>query len=365
MPELFTPFNLGPITLSNRVLMAPMTRNRAGADGVPTNMMSHYYAQRAGAGLIITEATDISLTSRDSPNRPGLLTDAQVAGWRSVTDAIHREGGRIFAQIWHSGRASHPSVQPGGTPPPAPSAIAAEGEIYTPDGREPYPVPRALELEEIDSIVRDFAQAAGRAVEAGFDGVELHGANGYLIEGFLYTGSNRREDHYGGSLENRARFLTEVVAAVTKRIGADRVGLRLSPQNRFAGMHTEDRDELYAYVLDQINPIGLAYLHLLELLPGHALLPPEMEVPERMTPALRERFNGPLIVNGGHTFESGQEAVQTDGADLIAYGMPFIANPDLVERFRQGAEISPPDPDTFYGGDEKGYTDYPTLAATG
>ena len=361
MPDLFSPFDLGPITLPNRILMAPMTRNRAGADGVPTDMMAHYYAQRADAGLIITEATDISLTSRDSTNRPGLFTDAQVAGWRSVTDAIHQAGGRIFAQIWHSGRASHPSVQPGGTPPPAPSAIAAEGEIYTPDGRQPYPVPRALELEEIESIVQDFARAADRATEAGFDGVELHGANGYLIEGFLYTGSNRREDHYGGSIENRARFLLDVVAAVTDRIGADRVGLRLSPQNSFFGMHTEDRDELYAYVLDQLNPFGLAYLHLLELLPGHHFLPPEMEVPERMTPALRERFAGPLIVNGGHTLESGQDAVRTAGADLVAFGMPFVANPDLVERFKRGAELNPPNPETLYGGDEKGYTDYPAL----
>lgn len=365
MPDLFSPFDLGPITLPNRILMAPMTRSRASEDGVPTKLATRYYEQRAGAGLIITEATGVSLTSRGYPDTPGLFTDAQVAGWRGVTEAVHRVGGRIFAQLWHAGSMSHPSMQPDRSLPPAPSAVAPEGEIYTHDGRQPYPVPRALELEEIATIVEDFEQAAGHAIEAGFDGIELHGANAYLIEEFLYTGSNKREDRYGGSLENRVRFLLEIVAAVTGRIGADRVGLRLSPQNSFAGMHTEDREGLYAHVIDLVNPLGLAYLHLLELLPGHPFLPPEMEVPERMTPALRERFDGPLIINGGHTFESGYEAVQTDGADLIAYGTPFIANPDLVERFRQGAELNPPDPDTFYGGDEKGYTDYPTLAATG
>ncbi|MEM7736895.1 MAG: alkene reductase, partial [Deinococcota bacterium] len=284
-----------------------------------------------------------------------------VAGWRNVTEAVHQAGGRIFAQIWHAGRASHPSVQPNEAAPVAPSALAANGQIYTPQGPQPYPVPRALTQEEIPEIISDFARATSRAIEAGFDGVELHGANGYLIEGFLYSGSNKREDEYGGSLEKRAQFLLETVTAVTKAIGAERVGVRLSPQNRLMGMETEKRSETFAFVVDQLNPFGLAYLHVLELPAGHPFLPPDEPVPEPMTPSLRKRFTGPLVVNGGYDLERGQDIVQTGGADLVAFGLPFIANPDLVSRFKQGAPLNMPNPETFYGGNDKGYTDYPYL----
>jgi N-ethylmaleimide reductase len=351
---LFTPFTLGALKLPHRVVMAPMTRNRAGPGQVPTALMAEYYAQRASAALILTEATQASLQGYGYPNTPGIHTDAQVEGWRRVTDAVHARGGRIFLQIWHVGRISHPVMQPGGALPVAPSAIAAEGQLFTTEGMKPFVTPRALELEEIPGIVREFAEGARRAREAGFDGVEVHGANGYLLDQFLRDGSNHRTDAYGGSVEKRARLLLEVTEAVTGVLGADRVGVRLSPNNPFNSMSDSDPARTFGYAAGALAKLRLAYLHV--------MAPVTDPKTPQLLPLIRERFQGPLMVNGGHSLQSANAVIQDRLADLVSFGSSFLANPDLPERLLKEAPLNTPDKSTFYGGDARGYTDYPALA---
>jgi len=328
-----------------------MTRNRASGT-IPSPSAVTYYVQRATAGLIITEGSQISPQGVGYIDTPGIHSDEQVEGWKRITDAVHRVGGRIFLQLWHVGRVSHPSLQPGGALPVAPSAIAPEGTIFTRKGPQPFVTPRALETEEIASIVSDFARAAGRAREAGFDGVELHGANGYLIDQFLRDGSNRRTDRYGGSLENRLRFLTEVTAAVAEVWGADGVGVRLSPHNSYNGMSDSDPAKTFLGAASALAPLGLAYLHVVE--------PVETPAADRLAARMRRAFRGPLIINGGYDRTSGDAALAAGEADLVSFGVPFIANPDLPQRFAIGAPLAPADRATFYGGDERGYVDYPS-----
>ena len=353
--NLFTPFQLGPYELRNRLVMAPMTRSRAGEGNAVTELTVAYYAQRASAGLIVTEGTQVSPQGVGYTHTPGIHTAEQAAAWRKVTDAVHAEEGRIFAQLWHVGRVSHPSFH-GGELPVAPSAIGFAGQGFTYEGMQPYVAPRALETDEVAGVVEQFAHAARRAYDAGFDGVELHGANGYLIDQFLRDGSNQRTDRYGGSLNNRVRFLTEVTRAVVDVWGGDRVGVRLSPRNPLNGMSDSDPVATFAHAAGALNPFGLAYLHVLEAVSG-----PMAQPGVRVTPALRAAFRGPLIANGGYTAETGNAAIASGEADLVAYGAAFLANPDLPNRFRQGAPLNPPDRATFYGGDARGYTDYPTL----
>jgi len=353
--NLFTPFQLGPYELRNRLVMAPMTRSRAAEGNVVTDSTVEYYRQRATAGLIVSEATQVSPQGVGYTRTPGVHDDQQVAAWRKVTEAVHAEGGRIFAQLWHTGRASHPSFH-GGELPVAPSAIGIEGQVYTYQGMQPYVTPRALETDEIAGVVAQFAHGAERAFEAGFDGVELHGANGYLIDQFLRDGSNRRTDQYGGSIPNRVRFLAEVTAAVADVWGGDRVGVRLSPYGAFNGMSDSDPDATFSYAASALNPFGLAYLHLIDGVAG------PMSVPgKRITPTIRAIFRNPLIVNGGYDVATANQVIGAGHADLVAFGVPFLANPDLVRRFREGAPLNQPDASTFYTGDEKGYADYPTL----
>jgi N-ethylmaleimide reductase len=354
-PDLFAPFALGRLVLPNRVVMAPMTRNRAGPGNVPTALNAEYYAQRASAGLVVTEATQVSPQGVGYPGTPGIHTDAQVAGWRQVTDAVHRAGGRIFLQLWHVGRISHPSLQPDGVLPVAPSAIAAEGEAFTPSGLQPFVVPRALEAAEIPAVVAQFEQGAQRALAAGFDGVEIHGANGYLIDQFLRDGTNRRTDRYGGSVANRARFLLEVTEAVAGVWGGDRVGARLSPWSDFNNMRDSDPPATFGHAARELARWRLAYLHVVE---------PVGSVPAGaapLAPDLKATFGGPLMVNGGYTRPLAEAALARGEADLVSFAALFLANPDLPARLERNASLNAPDPATFYGGDHRGYTDYPSL----
>jgi N-ethylmaleimide reductase len=360
MLNLFEPVSLGELTLSNRVVMAPLTRSRAGPGEVSGPLAPQYYAQRASAGLIISEATQISREGQGYPSTPGVFTDEQVAGWRLATDAVHAAGGRIFAQLWHVGRVSVSDYQPDGGPPVAPSAIAAEGRAMKPDfSMTPFQTPRALSVAEIARVVGDFAHAAARAKAAGFDGVEIHGANGYLIDQFLRDGSNRRDDRYGGSLENRTRFLLEVVEAVVRVWGAGRTGVRLSPTGRSNGMSDSDPAGLFVHVAAALRPYGLAYLHVIEPEAGHPMAAPEAPA---LAARMRAAFGGPLMLNGGQTRATAEAALRDGRADLVSVGTAILANPDLVERWQRNAPLNAPDPSTFYGGDARGYTDYPTLA---
>ena len=353
---LFSPVRVGSVDLRNRLVMAPMTRSRAGAGNAVTPLTATYYAQRATAGLIVTEGSQVSPQGVGYPNTPGIYTDAQVAAWREVTDAVHAEGGRIFLQLWHVGRVSHPSVQEGGLLPVGPSAIAPAGQVHTASGPQPFVAPRALDLGEIPGVVEQFAEGARRARAAGFDGVEVHAANGYLIDQFLRSGSNARTDAYGGSIENRARFLLEVVEAVVAAWEPGRVGVRFSPTSRFNSMHDDSPVETFGHAAAALDPLGLAYLHVIEPVAGRGVVPGAPAV----APELRRRFRGPLILNGGYDAASAEAAVAGGAADLIAFGVPFIANPDLVERLATGAPLAAPDASTFYGGGARGYTDYPT-----
>ena len=355
--DLFAPAKLGPHELTSRVVMAPLTRNRAGPDGVPQEMNVDYYAQRSSAGLIITEGSQISPQGRGYPGTPGIYSQAQIAGWRRVTDAIHQRGGRVFLQLWHVGRISHPSLQPGGALPVAPSAIKPDGETFTEAGLRPFVTPRALETFEIPGIVAQFRQAAENALEAGFDGVEVHGANGYLLDQFLRDGTNRRDDDYGGSLENRTRLLLQVTHAVAGVFGADRVGVRLSPVNSFNSISDTAPDVTFPYIAARLNRFGLAYLHVVEQ--DFAGADAKRGFDRRK---LRDAFKGTYIANGGYDRVRAEVALATGAADLIAFGKPFIANPDLPARLATGAPLNRADEATFYGGDEKGYTDYPFLA---
>ncbi|HEX2208553.1 MAG TPA: alkene reductase [Longimicrobium sp.] len=368
MPNLFTPFRLGPYELRNRLVMAPMTRNRAGQGNVPTEMMAEYYAQRAGAGLIVTEGSQVSPRGVGYPNTPGIHTDAQVAGWRRVTEAVHAKGGRIFLQLWHVGRVSHPSLQPGGELPVAPSAIGVPGELWTGQGKKPYVTPRALETDEIAGVVEEFAEGARRAYAAGFDGVELHGANGYLIDQFLRDGANHRADRYGGPVENRVRFLEEVTAAVVDVWGGERVGVRVSPFAPTNGLGDTDPVATFSYAAHVLNRFSLAYLHVVEPIDWERrsgessfVVTNEGRVHSRISPVLRAIFRGAFMANGGYGGETGNAAIAGRQADLVSFGKPFLANPDLPERLREGAPLNTPDRATFYGGDARGYTDYPLL----
>ena len=355
MTDLFSPVSLGSIQLKNRMVMAPLTRNRAGTGNVPTDLNALYYQQRSSAGLIITEATPISAMAHGYPATPGIHTPAQVEGWKKVVQAVHAQGGKIVLQLWHVGRISHPSLLPDNALPVAPSAIKPAGQAFTYQGLQDFVTPRALELAELPGIVADYATATKHALEAGFDGVEVHAANGYLLDQFLRDGSNKRTDQYGGSLENRSRLLLEVVNAVIAVAGADKVGVRISPLNPFNDMADSNPQALFNHVAEVLSPLGLAYLHAVEGgMGGGEVAPFDFNV-------LRKHFKGPYIANLAYDKAKGNAAIASGHADAIAYGVPFLANPDLVERFRQDAPLNAPDQASFYGGTEKGYTDYPTL----
>ncbi len=356
---LLSPFQLGPTRLANRMVMAPMTRSRAAAGNVAADLAIEYYSQRAGAGLIVTEGTQVSARGVGYLGTPGIYTEAQTSGWRKVTEAVHERGGKIFAQIWHVGRVSHPALQPNGELPVAPSAITPAGHARTLSGPQPHVEPRALELAEIPDVVAEFATGARCALHAGFDGVEIHGANGYLIDQFLRDGTNVRTDEYGGSAENRVRFLREVVAAAAEVWGADGVGVRLSPLSGFNDMSDSDPFATFGAAASALDGSGLAYLHL--VVPGSWDAESENG---KMTAHLHERFRGPLMVNGGYTFEAAEAVVASGRADLVSFGSSFLANPDLPERFAEAAPLNAPNPATFYGGGAEGYTDYPALPAT-
>ncbi len=355
MPDLFDSLTVKSWTLPHRLVMAPLTRNRADADGVPGDLAVEYYAQRASAGLIITEGTQPSAVGQGYLNTPGLHSAEQVAGWRRVADAVHERGGRIVAQLMHAGRVSHPDNKHG-LETVAPSALAAPNEMFTADGMKPHPVPRALELDEIPAVVEEYVQAARNAVEAGLDGVEVHAANGYLIHQFLAPGSNQREDEYGGSPANRARFAVEVTRAVAEAIGPERVGIRISPAHNIQGATETDPADVeatYGTLVEAIAPLGLAYLSI--------LADPRQDLVQR----LRKDFGGVVIANDGFgeitTRENAQAILDEDLADAVAVGRLFLANPDLPRRWETGAELNEPNGDTFYGGGAEGYTDYPSL----
>ena len=363
MTTLFEPIDLGAIPLKNRIVMAPLTRSRAIEGEVPNPLAVEYYAQRASTGLIISEATQISPSGQGYPNTPGIFTDAQVEGWKAITEAVHAKGGKMVAQLWHVGRVSIPDYQPDGGQAVAPSAIAAVGNAMTRDfSMTPFETPRALATDEIPGIVADYAHAAEMAKKAGFDGVEVHAANGYLIDQFLKDGSNQRDDRYGGSVENRARFLLDVVTAVVAVWGADRVGVRLSPSNGANGTMDSDPATIFLHVAAALKPFGLSYLHLIE---GEPDTPMSIKGGAPQLAALmRDAFGGPLMLNGGLTRDLAQKALDDGRADLISSGVPVLANPDLVERWRLDAPLNAPDKATFYGGGAKGYTDYPFLETT-
>jgi N-ethylmaleimide reductase len=355
MEELFEPVTVGKATLPNRLVMAPMTRSRA-AGGLVTELTAEYYAQRAGAGLIITEGTQPSVIGQGYTDTPGLHTAEQVAAWRKVTDAVHARGGRIFAQVMHSGRVGHPVLYPDGALPVGPSPIPTGGQLFTPEGMLDHPTPREMTLDDIAQTVRDFADAARNAMEAGFDGVELHGANGYLIHQFLADGSNRRTDAYGGSVANRVRFAVEVTAAVADAIGPERVGFRMSPGNEANGLTESDTEELYVELTRALAPYGPAYVHVMET--------GDREITRR----IRAEWPGVLILNPHPTPEAstatpehGVEALREGVADAVAFAQLWLANPDLPARIKAGGPYNEADPSTFYGGDHRGYTDYPAL----
>ncbi|MES1023693.1 alkene reductase [Gloeocapsa sp. BRSZ] len=354
--HLFSPNKLGSYNLPNRLVMAPMTRLRA-INSIPQPLMAIYYAQRASAGLIITECTMISPMSQGYMNCPGIYLPEQVAGWQQVTNAVHREDGKIFLQLWHCGRISHSSLL-GGNQPVAPSAIAPIGELHTPVGKVAMEAPRTLEKHEITEIVEQFRLGAENAKAAGFDGIELHGAFGYLIDQFLQDGSNQRTDEYGGTVKNRARFLLEVVEAVSSVWGANRVGIKLSPSNTFYGMVDSDPKATFTYVLQILSPIGLAYVHLME--PSETDLK-NREVLSPVTPLFRPFYRGTLISNGNYSQKTANATLAKGDADLVSFGKLFLANPDLPQRFKLNASLNEPNPKTFYGGGAEGYTDYAFL----
>ena len=353
--DLFSPAKLGSIALKNRMVMAPLTRSRAPkGTGVPQDLNVTYYAQRATAGLIITEATPISAMAHGYILLPGIYTDEQVAGWKKVVDAVHFEGGKIILQLWHVGRIAHPTLLPNGALPVAPSAIKPAGKAFTYDGLIDFVEPRALDVSELPALVQDYVHATKCALAAGFDGVEIHAANGYLLDQFLRDGSNKRDDNYGGSFENRARLLMEVTKAVVAVAGCDKVGVRLSPASPFNDMYDSQPQALFNFVAESLNQFNLAYLHVVEgSMGGDTVVFDFAE--------MRKHFKSSYMANFGYDKARGNAAIASGHADVIAYGVPFIANPDLVERYKINASLNAPKPDLFYGGDEKGYTDYPFL----
>ncbi len=354
---LETPLQLGPITLANRILMAPMTRGRAGDSRIANDIMAEYYRQRASAGLIITEATAISEEGYGWLGAPALYNEEQQQGWKKVTDTVHSENGRIFLQLWHMGRVSHPDFL-SGNQPIGPSALAAVGETNTPQGKKPYVVPRQATEEDLARIIDQYGLAAKRAIMAGFDGVEIHSANGYFLDQFLRDGSNKRKDQYGGSIENRMRFPLQVVDAVISAVGNDRVGLRISPVNQYNDMKDSNPTQLFSAYAAELSKRNLVYLHVLEAVPGHFL---HVDGEEKVLPSVRNNFTGTIIANGGYQYQNGNELIASGMADAIAFGIPFLANPDLPSRMRNSAPLNSPDMNTFYSPGEKGYTDYPIL----
>jgi N-ethylmaleimide reductase len=359
MTNLFDPLDLTGISLPNRMTMAPMTRTRADDARVPTDLMREYYVQRASAGLIVTECTAVRADSAGILHAPGIYNEAQVTGWREITDAVHAANGRIYLQIWHGGRISHPSLQPDGALPIAPSAIAAAGEVFTPKGRVPYEAPSALETAEIAPLIEAFGTSTAHARSAGFDGVELHGAFGYLPDQFLQDGTNQRTDPYGGSVENRARFMLEVAESMIGAWSPERIGVKLSPSARFYGQSDGNALATFGYVARQLGAMKVGYLHVME--PTEADLKTGTVQIEHTTAALRPMFPGVMITNGGYDKTKAEAALASATADLVSFGVPFLANPDLPARFEKDAPLNRPDPSTFYGSGAKGYVDYPVL----
>jgi N-ethylmaleimide reductase len=355
--KLLSPIKVGDLELPNRVFMAPLTRNRAGSGNVPSELNAQYYAQRASAGLIISEASQISTQGIGYPATPGIHTTEQIAGWRRVTDAVHRSGGRIFLQLWHCGRISHPLWQIGHVPAVAPSAVAARGTAFTPEGPKPHEEPRALKAEELPGLVADYVTGAKNAIAAGFDGVEVHAANGYLLDQFLRDGTNHRTDDFGGSIENRLRFPLSVVREIVDAVGAQRVGVRISPSSSFNDMSDSDPAATFGSFARALAPLGIAYLHILgpdanEVRPGTSGVAIKF---------FRPLFPGIIIANWGYSLESAEAGLRAGEFDAVSFGKAFIANPDLPERFRRGAPLNEPNEKTFYGGGAEGYTDYPAL----
>ncbi len=355
---LFESYSLGSLALRNRIVMAPLTRNRAGAGFVPSDLAAEYYAQRASAGLIISEATQISQQGQGYQDTPGIYTRAQIDGWRKVTDAVHAKGGRIFLQLWHVGRVSHVDLQANGALPVAPSAIRAQTKTFVNNAFVDVSAPRALELHEIPGVIEDFRRAAANAIASGFDGVEIHGANGYLLDQFAKDGANTRTDAYGGSIENRARLMLEVTTAVIEEVGAERTGIRISPVSPANGVSATDPQAQFNYIVEKLDERGIAYIHVVEGATGgpRDVAPFDFE-------ALRSRFKNTYIANNGYDLGLATKRLQQGLADLFAFGRPFIANPDLVERLKTGAPLASFDPATLYGGGAAGYTDYPAIAA--
>lgn len=361
MNNIFSPISLGDYQLSNRIFMAPLTRGRAVENGVPNAIMAEYYGQRAGAGLIIAEATAVDKKGLGWMNAPGIYNDEQQAGWAKIAHKVHEKDGRIFVQLWHMGSTVHPDFLDGELPVSS-SAVKQQGSLTTPKGRDrEFVVPKSLNKTQIADIVQMFAKAARRAADAGIDGVEIHGANGFLVDQFTRDGVNQREDEYGGSIDNRLRFMMEVVDAVCNEIGSGKVGIRISPTNKVWGIKDSDPKATFTRAVTRLNHFNLAYVHILEPKPnsGHPV-----ETVDYLTPVLRESYHGNLIVNGGYTKDSANDAIGKKEAEAIVFGTTFIANPDLVERFQENADLAQPDSTTFYTPGEKGYTDYPTMQAT-
>ncbi|MBU0632342.1 alkene reductase [bacterium] len=354
--NLFSTIKLGNYNLKNRIFMAPMTRCRSIKDNVPNKLMLTYYTQRASAGLIITEGTQISTQGIGYPYTPGIYTAAQIKGWKKITDAVHEKEGRIFVQLWHVGRVSHSSYHDGKLPV-APSAVKPSGQIYTYEGMKDYETPKALSVSEIKEIVQEYAVAAKNAMKAGFDGVEIHSANGYLLDQFLRDGTNKRKDEYGGSIENRSRLLLEVIDAISAEVGSDKVGVRLSPSGTMNEMSDSNPQKHFAYVAQRLNECKLAYLHIVDALEGdirHGANVVEL-------PILRDAYKGLLVVNGGYDKVKGNMVIENHLANAVSYAKLFLANPDLPERLKKNTKLNEADPSTFYTQDEKGYTDYPSL----
>lgn len=353
--RLFEPMTIGNLTLPNRIVMAPLTRSRANADCVPSEFAAEYYSQRATAGLIIAEATQISAEAQGYSQTPGIYTAEQIVAWRKITQAVHAKGGRIFLQLWHTGRASNAAVQPEGRQPKAPSPIRAEAQTWVEGAFVPCSLPVEMSLDDIKSAVSDFADAAANAISAGFDGVEIHAANGYLIDQFLRDGANKRQDQYGGTIANRVRFMQEVLTAVTARIGSEKVGIRFSPNSTVNGISESDPGPLFKAAIDALRPFNLAYMHLIE---GITRIDHQGGAPLDWAD-LYTRFQGPTIANNGFTRESAMQRVGDNPNQAISFGRNFIANPDLVLKLKEGIPLTAANPETFYGGDQKGYTDYP------
>ncbi|PLP96798.1 alkene reductase [Cupriavidus pauculus] len=359
--DLFSPVEFGSLKLANRIAMAPVTRSRYGEEGVPNELHATYYAQRAGAGLIVAEATNISAQGRGYAATPGIWNDEQVAGWKKVTDAVHAAGGKIVSQLWHVGRFSSVELQPNGEAPVAPSAVKAEGNTYTVDGFVPVSMPRALETDEIPGIIEQYKRAAENAKRAGFDGVEVHSANSYLLDQFLRDSTNHRTDQYGGSIENRTRLTLEVTEAVVNIWGSDRVGIRLSPVSPDAGNTPPDSNVMatYGHLIQKLNKFKLAYMHFVEgATGGSRTVPAGVDLD-----ALRGLFDGPYIGNNDYNLELAIDRRSAGKIDAVAFGRLFISNPDLVNRLRYGADLTIAARETYYGGGAKGYTDWPTAAA--